>query len=727
MQRITKLLEKVKSYYDGKDIDMIQEAYLFAREAHQGQLRNSGEPYIVHPLRVAYTLAELELDVSTISAGLLHDVLEDTKITMAELEQKFGTEVSQLVDGVTKLGKLEYKSKEEQQAENLRKMFLAMAKDIRVILIKLADRLHNMQTLKHHSPEKQKRIAQETLEIYAPLAHRLGIFHLKWELEDLSLRYLEPERYYELVERIAVRRQEREEQVNQVIERLKSQLSAIGVKADLSGRPKNFYSIYNKMMKQNKDLSEIFDLMAIRIIVDSIKDCYGTLGIVHTLWKPLPGRFKDYIAMPKPNMYQSLHTTVIGPRGEPFEIQIRTWDMHRTAEYGIAAHWLYKEGGKLDKDMDKKVSWLRQLLEWQLELRDAHEFMESLKIDLFSDTVFVFTPKGDVIELPAGAIPIDFAYRVHSEVGHRCVGARVNGRMVPIDYRLGNGDIVEIITSKQSGPSRDWLKIVKTTQAKSRIRTWFKKEQREENIVRGREILEREIKKQGSELADWVRAEKLQEASKRFNFLSVEELYAAVGVGTLSALQVIGKLKEDFQKERKASLGEEEQVNALLEARPRAGKEKRKAGVRVLGLDNMAVKFSHCCNPLPGDVIAGYITRGRGVSIHRADCPNLAGYRRNEPERIIEVAWDVESQPGYQVEVEVKALDRSRLTTDVMNTIADSRIPIISVYARANKQKQATINLTLEINNVEQLQSILQKIKKVNGITEVRRVVPSQG
>ena len=724
---ITKLLDKVKSYYDGKDIEMIQEAYLFAQEAHQGQFRNSGEPYIVHPIRVAYTLAELELDVSTISAGLLHDVLEDTQKTMSEIERKFGLEVGQLVDGVTKLGKLEYKSKEEQQAENLRKMFLAMAKDIRVILIKLADRLHNMQTLRHHSPEKQKTIAQETLEIYAPLAHRLGIFRLKWELEDLALRFLDPERYYELVERIAVRRQEREEQVNQVIERLKAQLSTVGIKADLSGRPKNFYSIYNKMVHQNKDLSEIFDLMAVRIIVDSVKDCYGTLGIVHTLWKPLPGRFKDYIAMPKPNMYQSLHTTVIGPRGDPFEIQIRTWDMHRTAEYGIAAHWIYKEGGKLDKDLDKKISWLRQLLEWQLELRDAHEFMESLKIDLFSDTVFVFTPKGDVIELPAGAIPIDFAYRVHSEVGHKCIGARVNGRMVPLDYRLNNGDIIEIMTSKQSGPSRDWLKMVKTTQSKTRIRQWFKKEQREENAVRGRESLEREIKKQGSELVDWVRADKLQEVARRFNFLSTDELYAAVGVGTLSSLQVVGKLKEDFQKERKATLGESEQVSAIIEVRSRASEGRSSTGVRVLGLDNMAVRFSHCCNPLPGDIIVGYITRGRGVSIHRTDCPNLNGYRRHEPERIIEVSWDVQSQPGYQVEVEVKALDRARLTTDVMNTIADSRIPIISVYARTNKQKQATINLTLEITNVDHLQSILQKIKRVDGITEVRRVLPSQG
>ena len=720
-----KLLEKVKSYYSGEDIEMIKEAYAYAEEAHRGQFRNSGEPYIVHPRLVAYTLAELELDVPTIVAGLLHDVVEDTSRTIGDIEQKFGQEVAQLVDGVTKLSRIEYRSKEEQQAENLRKMFLAMARDIRVVLIKLADRLHNMQTLKHHSPQKQHDIAQETLEIYAPLAHRLGIFRLKWELEDLALRYLEPEKYYELVERIAARRQDREEQINQVIEKLKAQLTGIGIKADLSGRPKNFYSIYNKMVTQNKDLSEIFDLMAIRVIVNSVKDCYGTLGIVHTLWKPLPGRFKDYIAMPKPNMYQSLHTTVLGPRGEPFEIQIKTWEMHRTAEYGIAAHWVYKEGGKQDKDFDQKVAWLRQLLEWQLELRDAHEFMESLKIDLFSDTVFVFTPKGDVIELPAGAIPIDFAYRVHSEIGHRCIGARVNGRMVPLDYRLNNGDIVEIITSKQSGPSRDWLNMVKTSQAKTRIRQWFKREQREENAVRGRESLERELKKQGSELADWARGDKLLDVARRFNFQSVEELYAGIGVGTLTALQVIGKIKDDFLKERKAETGPPEVISSLTEARQRSGDKVRSKGVRVKGLDNMAVRFSHCCNPLPGDMIMGYVTRGRGVSIHRLDCPNLVAYRHNEPERIIEVSWEAHNYTGYQVEIEVRAMDRPRLTTDVMNTITDSRIPISSVYARANKNKQAIINLTLEIPNVDYLQSLLQKIKRVRDVTEVRRVIPS--
>lgn len=721
---IKKLLEKVKSYYPEANLALIADAYQFAAEAHQGQWRNSGEPYIQHPLRVAYLLAELELDAVSIAAGLLHDVVEDTPVTLEEIEKRFGPEVSLLVDGVTKLSRIEYRSKEEQQAENLRKMFLAMAKDIRVILIKLADRLHNMQTLKHHSPVKQREVAQETIEIYAPLAHRLGIFRFKWELEDLALRYLEPDRYYELVEKIAARRQEREEYINQVAERLKKQLTAVGIKADIAGRPKNFYSIYQKMVKQGKDLSEIFDLIAIRVIVDSVKDCYGALGIVHTLWKPIPGRFKDYIAMPKPNMYQSLHTTVIGPRGEPFEIQIRTWEMHRTAEYGIAAHWLYKEGGRLDKDFDAKIAWLRQLLEWQLELRDAHEFMESLKIDLFSDTVFVFTPKGDVIELPAGAVPIDFAYRVHSEIGHRCVGAKVNGRIVPLDYRLNNGDIVEIITSKQaSGPSRDWLNIVKTSQAKARIRQWFKREQREENIVRGREAVEREIKKQGTELWEWFsRKDILPEVAKRFNFLSVEELYAAVGVGTLTPLQVVGRIKDEFQKERRLQAAAAE---TLPEVQPRREKRGGSKGVRVHGMNNMMVRFAHCCNPLPGDEIAGYITRGRGVSVHRADCPNLLIYKQQEAHRILPVSWEQSEQPSYQVEIEVTAMDRPRLASDIMNIIADTRTIINSVHARARKNKTAAINLKLEIASVEHLNAIMQKVKRVSDVLDVRRVLPS--
>ncbi|NPV91516.1 MAG: bifunctional (p)ppGpp synthetase/guanosine-3',5'-bis(diphosphate) 3'-pyrophosphohydrolase [Firmicutes bacterium] len=718
---IKKLLEKIKSYHPEADLEMVTRAYEFAREAHEGQTRNSGEPYIVHPLRVAYTLAELELDTATIAAGLLHDVAEDTRYTLQDLEKRFGSEVAELVDGVTKLSRIEYKSKEEQQVENLRKMFLAMAKDIRVVLIKLADRLHNMQTLKHQPPSKQLEIARETIEIYAPLAHRLGIFQLKWELEDLALRYLEPDGYYELVEKISARRNEREEYINQVVERLKKQLAAVEIKADISGRPKNFYSIYHKLIKQNKDISEIYDLIAIRVIVDNVKDCYGALGIVHTLWKPIPGRFKDFIAMPKPNMYQSLHTTVIGPRGEPFEIQIRTWEMHRTAEYGIAAHWVYKSGGKGDKDFDAKMSWLRQLLEWQLELRDAQEFMESLKIDFFSDTVFVFTPKGDVIELPAGAVPIDFAYRVHSEVGNRCVGAKVNGRIVPIDYRLNNGDIVEILTSKQSaGPSRDWLSLVKTSQAKARIRHWFKRENREENIVRGRDALERELKKQGTELFEWFRGDKLVDIAKRFTFLSVDELYAAIGVGTVTPLQVVGRVRDEFQKERKAQATE---ASFISEPRPR-GKSTASKGVRVLGVDNLMVRFAHCCNPLHGDEIIGYITRGRGVSIHRADCPNAIGYRQHEPYRLTQVSWDTDDQSQYQVEIEVTAMDRPRLTMDIMSMITDTKTIINSVFSRATKNKMAAVNLKIEIANVEQLNHVIQKVRRVNDVMDVRRVVP---
>jgi len=719
---INKLREKIKSYFQDADLELLTKAYEFAAKAHEGQKRNSGEPYIMHPLRVAYTLAELELDVTCVAAGLLHDVVEDTPVTMADIEKQFGTEIALIVDGVTKLSRLEYKSKEEQQAENLRKMFLAMAKDMRVILIKLADRLHNMQTLKYQSPAKQLEIAKETIEIYAPLAHRLGIFRLKWELEDLALRYLEPARYYELVEKIAQRRQEREEYINQVIVILKQHLDEVEIKADISGRPKNFYSIYQKMEKQGKDISEIFDLTAIRVLVDNVKDCYGALGICHTLWKPLPGRFKDYIAMPKPNMYQSLHTTVIGPRGEPFEIQIRTWDMHRTAEYGIAAHWVYKSG-RGDKDFGEKYAWLRQILEWQLDLRDAHEFMESLKIDLFSDTVFVFTPKGDVIELPAGSVPIDFAYRVHSEVGNRCVGAKVSGRIVPLDYRLNNGDIVEILTSKQaSGPSRDWLNLVKTSQAKSRIRAWFKKEQREENIVRGREVLEREIKKQGTEMAEWSKGDRLLEAAKRFNFLSVEELYAAVGAGTLTALQVLGKIKEEFQKDRKQGASESEMISDTIS---RSEKRRSSQGVQVLGVDNLMVRFAHCCNPLPGDPIVGYITRGRGVTIHRADCPNMLSYQKHEPHRVTEAKWEKQERSTYQVEIEVVAMDRPRLTIDIVTMIADTKTIINAVHARARKDKTAAVNLKIEISSLEHLEHIMQRVRRVRDVTDVRRVVPS--
>ncbi|ATW28323.1 RelA/SpoT family protein [Candidatus Formimonas warabiya] len=716
---IQTLKEQVKKYNPASDAEFIQRAYDFAARAHQGQFRYSGEAYINHPMAVAETLVMLQLDDITIVAGLLHDVVEDTGVTGFDVMKDFGEEVALLVDGVTKLGRLEYKSKEEQQVENLRKMFLAMAKDIRVILIKLADRLHNMRTLRyHHSILKQREIAEETLEIFAPLAHRLGIFKIKWELEDLSLRYLEPDKYYSLVEQIAAKRQEREAYVKEICETLGDKLEQVDIKAEVTGRPKNFYSIYKKMVNQQKELGEIYDLMAVRVIVDNVKDCYGALGIIHTLWKPIPGRFKDYIAMPKQNMYQSIHTTVIGHKGEPFEIQIRTWDMHRTAEYGIAAHWRYKEGKSGDKEFDKKLAWLRGMLEWQQDLRDAREFMESIKVDLFTDSVYVFTPKGDVIELPAGSVPIDYAYRVHTQVGHWCIGAKINGKIVPLDYKLANGDIVEILTLKGSGPSRDWLKIVKTSQAKNRIRQWFKKEKRDENLARGREMLEKEIKKYGYEVSYFLKPEKLAEAAKRFNYMSGDDLVVAVGDGIISPIQLLTKIKEDFKKEKEVSL-------PPPEVKPWSESGKDSKGVIVRGVDNAMVRLSRCCNPLPGDPIIGYVTRGRGVSIHREDCPNMVQNHQHEYERLIGVAWDMASQGVFQVEIEAVSLDRPRLAVDIMSVIADTKTTINSVHARATKNKLASINIKMEIKSLDHLEYIMNKVRKLKDVIEVKRVTPS--
>lgn len=669
---------------------------------------------------MASILAELQLDQATIAAALLHDVVEDTPAGLDDIREKFSEEIALLVDGVTKLSRLEYKTKEEQQAETLRKMFIAMAQDIRVILIKLADRLHNMRTLKYHPPEKQEEIARETLEIYAPLAHRLGIFRLKWELEDQALRYLEPERYYDLVNSIRMKRQEREEYIDIVVNILKEKLAESGIKSDIQGRPKHFYSIYNKMVKQGKELSEIYDLIAVRVIVDTVKDCYAVLGIIHALWLPIPGRFKDYIAMPKPNMYQSLHTTVIGPNGEPFEIQIRTWDMHRTAEYGIAAHWRYKEAtatGNSDKEFEQKLTWLRQLLDWQREMRDPGEFMETLKTDLFSDRVYVFTPKGDVVELPAGSVPIDFAYRVHTDVGHRCTGSRVNGRIVPLDYQLKTGDIVEILTTKGSRPSRDWLHLVKTSQAKNRIRQFFKKEEREKNLARGRELLERECQKQGFDPEEVLKPAFLQEVTRKFNQSSPEDLYVLIGDGVITPFQVLGRLKGE--EEPPAA----EKVKSLM--RPWSGYGKPSHGVRVKGVDNLDVRLAHCCNPLPGDAIIGYITRGRGVTVHRSDCPNINHHRQLEKERIIEVAWDAEAEATYQVHIEALALDRANLAIEIMAAVMDTKTIINSVHARATKNGQALVDLKLEIRSLEHLQYILAKIKRIRDVLEVRRVVPS--
>jgi GTP pyrophosphokinase len=720
----TELVEKLQKTSPQAHITLVEKAYRFAEEAHRGQFRNSGEDYIQHPLEVAQILVELEMDEVTIAAALLHDVVEDTSSTITDIEKEFGSEVALLVDGVTKLGRIEYKSKVEQQVENLRKMFLAMAKDIRVILIKLADRLHNMRTLKYHTEKKQKEIAQETLEIFAPLANRLGIFRIKWELEDLSFRYLEPEEYYDLVEKIALKRREREAYINEVIEQMRKRLNEVDIHADIAGRPKHFYSIYRKMTTQHKELSEIYDLMAIRVIVESVNDCYGALGIIHTLWKPIPGRFKDYIAMPKPNMYQSLHTTLIGVHGEPFEIQIRTYEMHRTSEYGIAAHWKYKEGSGTkggSVNFEQKLSWLRQLLEWQHDSRDAGEFMESLKIDLFADTVFVFTPKGDVVELPAESCPIDFAYRVHTDVGHRCIGAKINGRIVPLDTKLANGDIVEILTAKQGGaPSRDWLAFVKTSQAKNRIRQWFKKEQREDNIVRGRESLEREVRKLGFDPAVVLKPESLIAIGKSQNLMGLDDLYAAIGDGVVTPNKVLMRLREELTKEEREKI----QLVALQQGEVKTPNIYGKAsqGVRVKGVDNVLVRFSRCCNPLPGDAIIGYITRGRGVSIHRRDCTNVLSHSLEERERVVEVVWAEQADSTYPVDIQIHGIDKPRLVTEIMNTVLDTRTHILAINARVGKDNSANIQLRVEIRNLEQLKMVMQKIRKIKEVTDVQRI-----
>ncbi|WP_028309424.1 RelA/SpoT family protein [Desulfitibacter alkalitolerans] len=721
---IDDLIKQVREYNPDADVGFIQDAYEFAKEAHKGQQRRSGQEYIVHPVEAAKILADLHMDVITIVTGLLHDVVEDTDVPLSKICEAFGEDVAQLVDGVTKLSRIEFKSKEEQQVENLRKMFLAMAKDIRVIIIKLADRLHNMRTLRHQSPEKQREIAEETLEIFAPLAHRLGIFRIKWELEDLALRYMHPQKYYQLVQSISMKRQEREQYINEVIAILKAKLDEVGIKSDIQGRPKHFYSIYNKMEKQQKHINEIYDLIAVRLVVDSVKDCYGALGIIHTLWKPIPMRFKDYIAMPKPNMYQSLHTTVLGPRGEPFEIQIRTWDMHKTAEFGIAAHWEYKEGHVGDQKFNEKLIWLRQLLDWQRDQKDASEFMESLKVDFFSDRVYVFTPAGDVVELPAGSVPIDFAYRIHSDVGHQCVGAKVNGKIVPLDYQLKTGDIVEVLTYKSSGPSRDWLNLVQTSQAKNRIRQWFRKEQREENIIKGREILEKECKKLGLPMGDTLKTNNLLEAAKRYNIMSVDDLYVAFAEGAISAIQVLHWIKDNFKIKIKKDTKEETQPGPEKPLKPFSGYGKPSSGVRVKGIDNLLVRLSRCCNPLPGDKIIGYITKGRGVSIHRTDCPNVAD-SLNGKERLIDVVWDTAADAVYQVEIEVSGMDRPGFALDVMNAISDSKTNVNAINARTTKNKLAIVDMKVEIHNIGHLKVILDKLKKVKDVMEVKRLTPS--
>lgn len=725
---IVQVLEKASQYLSKEDVEFLKKAYTFAEKAHSDQYRKSGEPYILHPVEVAGILVDLELDPNTIAAAFLHDVVEDTDATVEQLREEFNDEVALLVDGVTKLKKIKYKSKEEQQAENHRKMIIAMSRDIRVILIKLADRLHNMRTLKHLPPEKQRRISNETLEIFAPLAHRLGISKIKWELEDIALRYLDPQQYYRIVNLMKKKRAEREQYIEEVVETIKENLAEIYVKADVSGRPKHIYSIYRKMMLQNKQFNEIYDLLAVRIIVKNIKDCYAVLGVIHTCWKPMPGRFKDYIAMPKANMYQSLHTTVIGPNGEPLEVQIRSEEMHRIAEFGVAAHWAYKEGKTLSNDnasLENKLGWFREILEWQNDTSNAQEFMESLKIDLFSDMVFVFTPKGDVIELPKGSVPLDFAYRIHSEVGNRCIGAKVNGKMVPLDHQLKTGDIVEILTSKHSyGPSQDWLKITQSSHAKNKIRQWFKKERREENIVKGRELLEKELKANDLEPKVVLTEENIIEVAQKFSFSGEEDMLAAIGYGGISPKQIVTRLSEKYRKDTVPEQVKQTIAEAVAEISPITRKKKTNIGVKVKGVDNLLIRLSKCCSPVPGDEIIGFITKGRGVSIHRQDCPNVNTVEAKE--RLLPVEWEASNMENksYYVDIEVTGYDRNGLLNEVLQAITESRTTISAVTGRSDhRNKVATINMTISINNVDHLQKIVEKIKAVPDIYSVRRIM----
>ncbi|MBN2898846.1 MAG: bifunctional (p)ppGpp synthetase/guanosine-3',5'-bis(diphosphate) 3'-pyrophosphohydrolase [Clostridia bacterium] len=724
----------IERYNPNIDTAEVVRAYNYAEQAHRGQFRKSGEPYFIHPVEVSLILAELEMDVHTIIASLLHDVVEDTDTTCEEIEMHFGKDVALLVDGVTKLGKIHYESKEERQAENLRKMLLAMAKDVRVILIKLADRLHNMRTLKFMTDAKKKEKAAETLEIYAPIAHRLGIFRVKWELEDLALLYMEPEKYYDLVNRVNKKRDQRLDYITSVIEKLRDAIDEVNIKCEIYGRPKNFYSIYKKMYVQHKSFEEIYDLTAVRILVDSVKDCYGALGVVHTMWTPLPGRFKDYIATPKPNMYQSLHTTLIGDQGEPFEIQIRTYEMHRIAEYGIAAHWKYKEGENAannSADMDSKLSWLRQMMELQGDLKDPQEFMESLRIDLFNNQVYVFTPDGEVVELPVGSTPVDFAYKIHSAVGNKCVGAKVNNRIVPLNYQLKNGQLIEIMTSKTAnGPSRDWLKFVQTTQAKNRIKHWFKKERREENVSNGRDMLERDIRRAGYQPSQLLRPEWVKPLIERFNMSTMDDIYAAIGYGGILLAQVTPKLKDLYkQEQRERELAKEAASNTTSNVSeiPNFKEDKHSKrqyssdGVTVKGTDNLLVRFAKCCNPVPGDEIIGFITRGRGVTIHRADCNN---FERNDdtPNRFIEVAWNTEKDQTFTTDIQIIAPDRKGLLGEVTILIGEANLTVTGVNAKITKNGVAIINLTIEIPNIDQLDKVINKIRSMPDVIEVKRV-----
>ena len=730
-QLYQELISSVHKYHPSADTTLIEKGYRVAYDAHKGQVRKSGEPYIIHPLCVGIILADLELDKESIAAGLLHDVVEDTVMTEEELEREFGSEVALIVDGVTKLGQLNYSAdKVEEQAENLRKMFLAMAKDIRVILVKLADRLHNMRTLQYMSPAKQKEKARETMDIYAPIAQRLGISKVKVELDDLSLKYLKPEVYYDLVRQINQKKGERQEFVERIVKEVKAHISAAGIEAQISGRAKHFFSIYKKMVNQDKTLDQIYDLFAVRIIVETVKDCYAALGVIHEMYTPIPGRFKDYIAMPKPNMYQSLHTTLMGPSGQPFEIQIRTFEMHRTAEYGIAAHWKYKEasdGKKSGPEQEEaKLSWLRQILEWQQDMSDNREFMNLLKsdLDLFADNVYCFSPAGDVKTLPSGSCTIDFAYSVHSAVGNRMVGARVNGKLVPIETELHNGDRVEIITSQNSkGPSRDWLKVVKSTQAKNRINQWFRQELKEDNIIKGKEMLNSYAKLKGKNLGLFLKPHYMDSVRNKYGFRDWDSVLAAIGHGGLKEGQVLNKLMEAYDKEHKREITDKEVLEAAKETKAEIPVNKSKGGITVHGIHDVAVRFSKCCSPIPGDEIVGFVTRGRGITIHRTDCVNIMNLPESERQRLIEAEWEAGEADHqlYTVEINIYANNRTGLLVDISKIFTERKIDVTAMNVRTSKQGTATIDMAFDVNSKSELNALIEKIRQVESVLDIER------
>ncbi len=735
------LIAHVRKYHPSDDVTLIEKAYRVAEKAHEGQVRKSGEPYIIHPLNVAIILADLELDKETLVAGLLHDVIEDTIMTEEDLAREFGGDVALIVDGVTKLEKIPLTSEQNQpdaklemQAENLRKMFLAMAKDIRVIMIKLADRLHNMRTLKYKKPEDQIRIARETMDIYCPIAQRLGISKIKIELDDLSLKYLEPEVYYDLVEKIAVRKSVRETYINSIVEEVSAHIQNAGIRAKVDGRVKHFFSIYKKMKNQNKTLDQIYDLFAVRIIVDSVKDCYAALGVIHEMYKPIPGRFKDYIAMPKANMYQSLHTTLIGSSGQPFEIQIRTFEMHKASEYGIAAHWKYKEasdGKKVAAQEEEKLVWLRQILEWQRDMSDNREFMKLLKndLDLFSDNVYCFTPTGEVKNLPAGSTPIDFAYSIHSAVGNKMVGARVNGKLVTIDYVIKNGDRVEVITSQNSkGPSRDWLNVVKSAQAKSKINQWFKNEDKDDNILKGKELVINYCKTKSINLSDLSKQEYMDTIMRKYGFRDWNSVLAAVGHGALKEGQLVNRLQELYDRDHKRELTNEEVLQGIAEAESlnvnKSAHRKSKSGIVVKGMTDLSVRFSKCCSPVPGDEIVGFVTRGRGISIHRTDCVNVIDLPEMERVRLIDAEWqnpESDAKEKYLAEVKIYANNRNGLLADITRALTEKNINILSMNTRTNKQGLVTMQTTFEISGIEELNRVIDKLSGIESIVDIER------